>query len=68
MLVGRKVRMGRVKVSTGFVYNSFGEPLDYFDSPSVGFELLAHHGLRIGLLYASTSGRRVLKNPGNSRR
>lgn len=29
-------------VGTGFVLDSFGEPLNYFSSPCIRFELLAH--------------------------
>lgn len=29
-------------VGTGFVLDSFGEPLDYFDSTCIRFELFAH--------------------------
>jgi hypothetical protein len=47
-------------VGTGFVLDSFGEPLDYFCSPSIGCEIMAHCGQRIESSCALEIGRRLL--------
>jgi hypothetical protein len=47
-------------VYTGFVLDSFGEPLDYFCSPCIRCEFMAHLRKRIGCSCALMLGRRLL--------
>lgn len=51
-------------VGTGFVLDSFGEPLDYVYSPSIRFELLAHCEGSIDLDYACKELDGIVKRNG----